>query len=153
MKALHCLLLSGVLILAAGCSALPATPTAELLPRITAGEPAIPPVEPGPALTGRQLLEGPGDYHFVEPPVAYVTQQMTLTQAHKLIPMLSPETDQVWGTQTPLYLVAFRGRWEVTPMGPAGAPPVLYSGCLFVLFTAADGRLIAGGDTTCPGKG
>ncbi len=153
MKALHCLLLSCILILTAGCSAPRAAPTTELLPRTTAGEPVVRPVEPGPALTGRQLLEGQGDFQFVEPPVAYVVQPMTLAEAHKLIPMLSPEADVAWGTHTRVYLVAFRGRWEVTPMGPAGAPPVLYSGCLFVLFTAADGKLIAGGDTTCPGKG
>ncbi len=117
----------------------------------------MPLVEPGPAQTGRQLLEGPGDFHFVEPPVAYVTQQMSFEEAHKYIPMLSPGyAPDIPGApyrETRVYLVAFRGRWQVTPGGPPGTAPAPYEGCLFVLFTAADGKLIAAGDTTCPGKG
>ncbi len=79
---------------------------------------------------------------------------MTYEDAHKYIPMLSSEypPDSPLTRQTSVYLVAFRGRWQITPMGPPGAAPVEYKGCLFVLFTATEGNFIAGGDTPCPGQ-
>ena len=43
---------------------------------------------------------------------------MTFAEAHKWIPMLSPEGDQVWRTQTQVYLVAYRGRWSWVWMTP-----------------------------------
>ncbi len=154
MRAIHCLLLSCILI--AGCSAPVASPTPELLPRFTPDEPAIPPAQPGlePVSTAKKLLETNGDFHWIDPPTAYAVQQLTIVEAHKLIPMLSPEVDQAWGTQTGVYLVAFRGRWEVGAIdsGQTNPAPVPYKGCLFALFTAADGQLIAAGETPCPGQ-
>ena len=150
MHAVQSLLLACILIVAAGCSA----PTgAAPIQQDSQSAPAQP--GPDPVQTAKTLAEGQGQLHWLEPPTAYVVQQMTYGEAHKHIPMLSEDGDQFWGSQTSVWLVALRGRWELTPIDPAQAHPqaVPYEGCSFVLFRAADGALIAMGDTTCPGKG
>ena len=151
------LLLACTLILAAGCSALPVAGSTAPSPGTSGAAPAAPPVQSGfdPALTGQRLLESDADFRWREPPTAYTVQEMTYEEAHRYIPMLSADypPGSPLRRETSVWLVAFRGRWWVTPGGPPGAQPVPYEGCLFVLFTAADSKLVAAGDTTCPGKG
>lgn len=160
MRFLYSLVLSGFLILAGACS-----PSRRAVPPVEPGQTStatandsslsnfIPPS--GPAATGKRLLEGDGQMHFLDSPIPYTVQQMSYGDAHQYIPMLSTDypPDSPLTPQTPVYLVAFRGRWESTPGGPPGAAPVEYQGCIFVLFTVNDSKLIAAGDTTCPGKG
>lgn len=110
-------------------------------------------MQPGldPVQTGKRLLEA-GERRWLETPVPVVVQKMSFAEAHKWIPMLSEEGDRFWGSETPVWLVVFKGAW--IPVDPAqpNLPPVTYPGCLLVLFRAADGNLIAAGDTLCPGQ-
>jgi hypothetical protein len=111
------------------------------------------PREPGlgPVQTGAQLLESV-DWRPIEPPTAVEVRQMSYAEARKWITMLSEEGEQVWGRETRLWLVVFQGRWGSSDPAQLNSQSVLYEGCLFVLFRAADGRLIATGDTLCRGQ-
>lgn len=77
---------------------------------------------------------------------------MSYAQARKWMPVLSEEGEQIWGRETGVWLVIFKGRWQLLPYGQTqGTPqPSIYDGCLLVLFKASDGSLIANGDTLCP---
>jgi hypothetical protein len=155
MRCIHVAWLLFVLI-AAGCSAPRAVPPVAPTRTATADDSTlanfVPPT--GPIATAKALTEADGSLRWLDGPIPYTVQQMTYEEAHAYIPMLSSDypPDSPLTRQTPVSLVAFRGRWLLQPMGPPGAQPVEYTGCLFVLFNAADGKFIAGGDTTCPGQ-
>ena len=76
---------------------------------------------------------------------------MTYVDANRRIGVGEPQLE-VWPADTPVWLVIFRGRWDLMPMGPPGATlrPQRYEGCLYVLFAARDSTLISAGDALCP---
>ncbi len=116
----------------------------------------MPPMQPGldPVATAKQLLDAAYPPVWLEGPTAVLTQQMTYAEARKWVPAMSPEGEQYWGSQTSVWLVIMKGRWQLLPYGQTQGPPAptVYDGCLLVLFKAADGTLIANGDSLCPGQ-
>ena len=142
MRFLYSFLFSGIVILAAGCSASSTAAPVEAGNQPTAAA--------DPVQTGKQLLEA-ADWRWLDAPNPVVVQQMSYAEAHKRIPMLSEEY-QFWGSQTSVWLVVFKGRWGSMDPAQANAQSVTYEGCLWVLFRAADGSLIAMGTTLCPGQ-
>ncbi len=165
MRSTHVLLVSIVLVLT-GCAAPKSAPIVEpspqpsaepaASPQLETAAPPMPPVSADPyaVQTGRRLLDEAYPPVWLEGPQPVFAQQMTYAEAHKWLPMLSQEGDQVWGKETPVWLVIFKGRWQLLPYGQSqGTPaPTVYDGCLMVLFRAADGKLIANGDSLCPGQ-
>ncbi len=156
MRFLYSLLLSTILFLMAGCSAPPiATPVAPS-PQGTVDKYPAGSLVTGlnPVAVGRQILETNGGARFLESPIPVLVQQMSYSDAHQYIPTLDEAQDQLWSPDRSVWLVIFRARWELMPMGPPGATlqPNTFDGCLLVLFTADDGRLIAMGDSRCPGQ-
>src|SRR5512142_1393914 len=120
------------ILVAAGCSAPRAVPPVEpsQTATTTANDSALSNfIVPGsPAATAIPLLEDSGSLRWLEPPIPYTVQQMSYQDAHKYVPMLSshyPPASPL-RPETPVYLVAVRGRWEMTPMGPPGAAPIQY---------------------------
>ncbi len=151
MRYLYALSLAYLMILAAGCSASQPAATIELVPTPTPDVAISMPMNAGldPVQTGLQLLAS-ADWRQLESPAAVDVRQMTYVEARQLIPMLSEEGEQFWGRETPLWLVVYRGRWGSSDPAQINAQP--YEGCLFVLFRAADGKMIATGTTACPGQ-
>ena len=148
MRFLYSLLFSGIIILTAGCS-MPVGLSSRSTPDISLTAPMQSGLDP--VQIGKQLLEE-GGRRWLETPVPVVVKKMSYAEAHNWIPMLSQEGDQFWGSETPVWLVVLKGSW--IPNDPAQANPqlVTYPGCLLVLFRAADGRLIAEGDSLCSGQ-
>ncbi len=156
MRFLYPLFCLCIIILAAGCSASgiaasfvpPPQPTADESSPVAPVAAALNPVE-----TARQLLDAAYPPVWLDGPTPALVQQMTFTEARQVMPALSEEAEQVWGRQTSVWLVIFKGRWQLLPYGQTQGPPApaIYDGCLLVLFRASDGSLIANGDTACPG--
>ncbi len=104
--------------------------------------------------TAKQLLDAAYPPVWREGPTPAFVQQMTYAEARQVMPVLSEEGEQIWGAQTSVWLVIFKGRWQLLPYGQTQGPPAptVYDGCLLVLFRASDGSPIANGDTVCPGQ-
>ncbi len=101
-----------------------------------------------------QLMADPS-FQWTTPPRTMVADDMTYEEALKGIWGVAPDDEHfaTYPRETPVWMVVFFGKWTLKPMGPAGAAPVPYEGCLFMLFTANDGTVLARGDAMCPGKG
>ncbi len=150
------ILLSTILLAVVGCMATQiATPTAPV-PQIS-NPGAVP--ESGvltrlqAADAGRQWMLTREGTRWLDGPRTVLVEEMTYEQAGMRIPPLSKGEEALRPPEMLVWLVIVQGRWEGMPGGPPGATltPNVYDGCLFVLFTARDGSLIATGDTQCPG--
>ncbi len=144
MRTLFGLLIASTVILTACAAPRPATSVAAGI-QPTAEEASVP-AGLDPVQTAHQLLEA-GDWRWLDAPNPLIVRQMSYSEAHKWLPMLSNEGYGTWGPGTSMWFVVFKGRW-----GTTDPQAVNYEGCLFVLFTANEGRLVATGTTHCPGE-
>lgn len=154
MRLLYRLLLSSVLILVVGCSAQRDTSYVTPIPESTlsvdrSGSSAE--TRLAAEAIGAQLLEAQTGFTWIEPPQTVVAVEMNYADANKQIGMNEPQYD-LWPKETRVWLVVFKGRWDLVPLDPSQAnpPPVTYEGCLIILFTAKDASLISAGDAVCP---
>ncbi len=156
MRSQYSLLFLCIVILTAGCSAYSTTTPVVPPPQATVDTSPMAPVPAGlnPVETARRLLDAAYPPVWLDGPTPALVQQMTFADARKVMPVLSEEAEQVWGRQTSVWLVIFKGRWQLLPYGQTQGPPAptIYDGCLLVLFRASDGSPIANGDTVCPGQ-
>ena len=92
------------------------------------------------------------DFAWTEGPRTAFVEQMTYEQALVRLWGVQPPDDQfiTYPRQTRVWMVIFQGRWTLVPMGPPGAAPLPYEGCLFRMLSAADGAVMAAGDAVCP---
>ena len=154
MRISHRLLLSILLLLTAGCSAtkdvsyltpmLDATPAPEQPSDLVATE--------LDAITlGSKLLEGNGSFQWIDTPSTIFAKEMIYTEAVQLIGEGIAEYE-LWPGETKVWVVVFKGQWQLTPLDPnqENPQPVNYEGCVYALFTARNGELIATGDAICP---
>ena len=83
-------------------------------------------------------------------PALVFTEEISYADAQEWIGVGKGEYNR-WPRETRVWLVIFKGRWLLTPMGPGPSPtPIEYEGCVLTLFTARDGEWIAMGDAVCP---
>jgi len=143
MRTLTTFLLSSVLILTAGCMALRPTPTA---PPYQLGSPVL--SQANAVTVANGLLENQ-DFKWIGAPTTALAEELSFAESNKILGGAEPEYER-WGPDTRVWLVIFRGQWTVQPMGPPGAAPIPYQGCLFVVFDAADGAIMQMGDAVCP---
>lgn len=95
-------------------------------------------------------MQGPGGIQWSAPPVFEFVQEMSYEDAQRMIGVGEPEYDR-WLPETRVWLVVVSGSCLVTPLDPnqANPEPLPYEGCLFSLFAAQDGEIIALGDAVC----
>ena len=100
---------------------------------------------------GGKLFEEKGGIQWIDAPTTILAKEMLYTEAVKLIGEQVAEYD-LWSGDTKVWLVVFKGRYELIPLDPnqANAQPLQYEGCVFSLFTAMNGEWMAGGDFVCP---
>ena len=154
MRFLPKFFLSILFLLTASCS------TTKDVSTLTATQAANPaPVQPGDlvatepeAITfGGKLFEEKGGIQWIDAPTTILAKEMLYTEAVKLIGEQVAEYD-LWSGNTKVWLVVFKGRYELMPLDPnqANPQPLQYEGCVFSLFTAMNGEWMAGGDFVCP---
>ncbi len=154
MKYLSAFLLSIFVYAAAGCSAPSRVAEPTVLPDATAVVADAGPAQAGSAdaaaAIGKRLLEVEG-FTWIGTPKPVLAEQMTYAEAAQKIPPMQAEAhhNPLWPDGR-VWLVILQGQWDLVPMGPPGAPPNRYQGCIMVLFTAADSKVVAAGDTLCP---
>lgn len=154
MRFLPKFLLSILLLLTASCSASKdisdraptpaATPTLDSSSNLVATE--------RDAITlGGQLFEEKGGIQWIDAPTTILAKELLYTEAVNLIGEQIAEYD-LWSGDTKVWLVVFKGRYELIPLDPNQANPqsLQYEGCVFTLFTATKGEWMAGGDFVCP---
>ena len=97
------------------------------------------------------LFEEKGGAQWIEAPQPVFVEEMSYAEAVEQLGVGEGEYN-LWPPETKVWLVVFKGQWELVPLDPtqANPPPVSYEGCGFTLFTARDGEWIAMGDATCP---
>ena len=90
----------------------------------------------------------------IKPPEVMFVQQTTLAQAIKKTAKPGVETFEDIHPQTPVWLVIFKGTWQVFPDSPGNTVtlPRLYQGCQYVWIAEANNGYMATGDIDCPGK-
>ncbi len=154
MRFLSRLLLSSLLILAAGCSAPKDISYLAPTPDATLG--SYPPGSPVETRTdaitlASKLFEEKGGIKWIESPRTILTEEMSYAEAQKWIGVGDAHYE-LWSPETQVWLVVFKGQWQLIPLDPTqAAPPSLgYEGCVFSLFTVRDGELISMGDSACP---
>lgn len=84
------------------------------------------------------------------PPAVEFVQEMSYEDAQRMISVGEPDYD--YGPpETRVWLVVVSGSYLVAPLDPnqANPEPLSYEGCLFSLFAAQNGELIALGDAVC----
>ncbi len=154
MRSLTKLFLLSLFILAAGCSAPQAAPdplpTTDAVPNPY--QPGSPVETPADAVTvaGKLFVEK-GGIQWIETPQTVFTEEMSYADAQERIGVGEGQYDR-WPPETRVWLVIFKGRWQLTPLDPSQASPtpLEYEGCGFTLFTARDGEWMAMGDAVCP---
>lgn len=154
MRFLSRLLHSSLLILVAGCSAPKDTSHLAPTPDVTLGtyQPGSPVETRTDAITvASKLFEDKGGIKWIESPQTIFTEEMSYAQAEERIGVGETQYD-LWAPETKVWLVAFKGQWQLIPLDPTQADPrpLSYEGCVFSLFTARDGELISMGDYACP---
>jgi hypothetical protein len=154
MRFLPKFLLSTLLLLTASCSA--ATDISDLTPTpvaiSTLDQPSDLVVTELDAITlGGKLFEEKGGIQWIDAPITILAKEMLYTEAVNLIGEQVAQYD-LWSGDTKVWLVVFKGRYELTPLDPnqANPQPLQYEGCVFSLFTARNGEWMAGGDFVCP---
>ena len=153
MRILYLLLLSCVLVLAAGCSKPEGTSYPAPVPDDTPSlYPPESPVDTSPAAItiGTKLLEDKGIIWIESPTVAFA-EEMSYAEASERIGLGNTQYD-LWPPETRVWFVIFNGRWQLIPLDPnqAAPQPLSYEGCLLLVFTAGEGEFLAMGDAVCP---
>ncbi len=96
-----------------------------------------------------RAIEG---FQWTEPPRAALVEEMSYAEARAMIGRGDDEgTYRTVGRETRVWFVIFQGKWILEPMGPTGAAPIAYEGCLLTVLTSRDGTILAMGDSLCPG--
>ena len=154
MRFLPKFLLSILFLLTASCSATKdvsyLTPTPAATP--TLDQPSDLVVTELDAITvGGKLFEEKGGIHWIDAPTTVLAKEMLYSEAVKLLGEGVAQYD-LWPPETKVWLVAFKGQWQLIPLDPnqANPQPLNYEGCVFSLFTAVKGEWMAGGDFVCP---
>ena len=154
MRFLPKFLLSILFLLTASCSATKdvsfLTPTPAATP--TLDQPSDLVVTELDAITvGGKLFEEKGGIQWIDAPTTVLAKEMLYSEAVKLLGEGVAQYD-LWPRETKVWLVAFKGQWQLIPLDPnqANPQPLNYEGCVFSLFTAAKGEWMAGGDFVCP---
>jgi hypothetical protein len=154
MRYLSKLLLSSLLILTVGCSAPKATShvTPTLVATLESYQPGSPVETTTDAIiVAGTLFEEKGGAQWIEPPQPVFVEEMSYAAAVERLGVGEGEYN-LWPPEARVWLVVFKGQWELVPLDPtqANPEPVRYEGCGFTLFTARDGEWISMGDATCP---
>jgi hypothetical protein len=100
---------------------------------------------------GRKLFEEKGGIQWIEAPTIVLANEMLYTDAVKLLGEGVAQYE-IWPRETKVWLVVFKGQYQLIPLDPnqANPQPLDYEGCVFSLFTAVKGEWMAGGDFVCP---
>jgi len=100
---------------------------------------------------GRKLFEEKGGIQWIEAPTIVLANEMLYTDAVKLLGEGVAQYE-IWPRETKVWLVVFKGQYQLIPLDPnqANPQPLNYEGCVFSLFTAVKGEWMAGGDFVCP---
>jgi hypothetical protein len=100
------------------------------------------------------LFEEKGGAQWIEPPQPVFVEEMSYAEAVERLGVGDGEYT-LWTPETKVWLVVFKGQWEVVPLDPnqANPAPIRYEGCGFTVFTARAGEWISMGDATCPNNG
>ena len=100
---------------------------------------------------GRKLFEEKGGIQWIEDPTIVLANEMLYTDAVKLLGEGVAQYE-IWPRETKVWLVVFKGQYQLIPLDPnqANPQPLDYEGCVFSLFTAVKGEWMAGGDFVCP---
>ena len=100
---------------------------------------------------GRKLFEEKGGIQWIEDPTIVLANEMLYTDAVKLLGEGVAQYE-LWPRETKVWLVVFKGQYQLIPLDPnqANPQPLNYEGCVFSLFTAVKGEWMAGGDFVCP---
>jgi hypothetical protein len=154
MRFLTKFLLTILFFLTASCSATNDvtnfTPTPAAVP--TLDQPSDLVVTELDAITlGRKLFEEKGGIQWIEAPTIVLANEMLYTDAVKLLGEGVAQYE-IWPRETKVWLVVFKGQYQLIPLDPnqANPQPLDYEGCVFSLFTAVKGEWMAGGDFVCP---
>jgi hypothetical protein len=154
MRFLPKFLLSILFLLTASCSATKdvsfLTPTPAATP--TLDQPSDLVVTELDAITvGGKLFEEKGGIQWIDAPTTVLAKEMLYSEAVKLLGEGVAQYN-LWPRETKVWLVVFKGQWQLIPLDPnqANPQPLNYEGCVFSLFTAVKGEWLAGGDFVCP---
>jgi hypothetical protein len=154
MRFLPKFLLSILFLLAASCSATKdvsyLTPTPPTIP--TLDQPSDLVATELDAITlGGKLFEEKGGIQWIDAPTTVLAKEMPYAEAVKLLGEGVAQYD-LWPQETQVWLVVFKGQYQLIPLDPnqANPQPLNYEGCVFSLFTADEGEWMAGGDFVCP---
>jgi hypothetical protein len=100
---------------------------------------------------GGKLFEEKGGIQWIGAPTTVLAKEMLYSEAVKLLGEGGAQYD-LWPRETKIWLVVFKGQWQLIPLDPAQAAPLpeTYEGCVLSLFTARDASLISMGDSVCP---
>ena len=154
MRILPKFLLSILFILTASCSATKAvstlTPTPVAAPTLAQSSDLVV-MEPDAITYGGKLFEEKGGIQWTDAPTTVLAKEMSYMDAVQLVGQGVAQYD-LWSRETKVWLVVFKGRWQLTPLDPnqENPQPLDYEGCVFTLFTAMKGEWMAGGDFVCP---
>jgi hypothetical protein len=90
----------------------------------------------------------------IQPPEVIYVQRITLAEAIKKTTKPGEQTFEDIPPQTPVWLVVFKGTWQVYPDSPGntGTLPPPYHGCQSVWITEANNGYSATCAIDCPGK-
>jgi len=102
-------------------------------------------------IVGRLLL---GDSRMVEvetPQVLYAVESSRNEAMNQLYNTSGVQYD-IWPAEQRVWLVIFKGNWHIlAPPDPTGpSEPILFQGCAYALFMAADAEPISSGGAKCP---
>ena len=154
MRFLPKFLLSILFLLTASCSATKdvsfLTPTPAATPTLDQASDLV--VTELDAITvGGKLFEEKGGIQWIDAPTIVLAKEMLYSEAVKLLGEGVAQYD-LWPRETKVWLVVFKGQWQLIPLDPnqANPQPLNYEGCVFSLFTAVKGEWLAGGDFVCP---
>lgn len=100
---------------------------------------------------GNQILEDKGGIRWIETPEPVFVERMSYSEAVKQIGLDIAQYDH-WPRETQVWLVVFKGRWQLIPFDPnqVNPQPRNYEGCALVLLTAQKGEFMDMGDAVCP---
>ena len=81
---------------------------------------------------GGKLMEEKGGIQWLEAPTTALVKEMSYAEAVKLIGEQIAQND-LWPPDTKVWLVVFKGRWQLIPLDPnqANPEPLNYEGCGF----------------------
>ncbi len=157
MRFRYALMLSVVLALGTACGGIQvasfiqptATPTAA--PLVRPYQPGTPMLSQADAMAAAERDLDEQGFKWTQPPRAVLVQEMSYEEAKALIGHGDADADyQFTPRETRVWFVIYQGKWTLEPMGPPGAPPNAYEGCLLRVFMARDGSVLAAGDSLCP---